>query len=214
MEDSLLYQGARLNLVKLLQEKGITNTQVLNAIGSVPRHYFVEECLASKAYLDIPLVIGYDQTISQPLTVAKQSQLLNVQKNHKILEIGTGSGYQAAILSKMGSRVFSIERQHELYKKTKQLLHEYDFSIALHFGDGFKGLKTFAPYDRILVTCGAPFIPETLLQQLKIDGIMVIPVGESSQIMYRITKKSETDYTQETFGDCKFVPMLEKEHIN
>jgi len=213
MTDSLLYQGARKELVETLKNKGITDLRVLNAMAQIPRHLFVESCLSEKAYLDIPLVIGYQQTISQPFTVALQSQLLNIQKNDKVLEIGTGSGYQAAVLSKMGAKVFSIERQHELFKSAKEFLHDYDFSIAVHFGDGFRGLKLFAPYDKILVTCGAPFIPDALLKQLKTGGIMVIPVGETSQVMYRITKTSETEFSQETFGNCKFVPMLEREHI-
>jgi protein-L-isoaspartate(D-aspartate) O-methyltransferase len=201
-------QGSRRGLITILKNKGIYDDSVLNAFDNVERHLFVESFLWPHAYEDIALQIHCDQTISQPYTVAFQSQLLQVRKGDKILEIGTGSGFQAAILSAMGAKVYSIERQYDLYRRTKKLLENIDYKIITIFGDGFEGLEKYAPYDKMIVTCGAPNVPVTLLNQLKIGGVIVIPVGETSQVMKRITKIDEDSYQEEQFGDFVFVPML------
>ncbi len=201
-------QGAKKGLIELLRRKNITDENVLNAFDKVERHLFIESFLWPKAYEDMALQIHCEQTISQPFTVAFQSQLLHVQKGDKILEIGTGSGFQAAILSSMGAKVYSIERQYELYKKTKQLLDKIDHKIFLFYGDGFKGVPQYAPYDKMIVTCGAPLVPTSLLTQLKTGGVIVIPVGEDTQTMKRITKIDDSNFEEENFGNFKFVPML------
>ncbi|PKP21127.1 MAG: protein-L-isoaspartate O-methyltransferase [Bacteroidetes bacterium HGW-Bacteroidetes-20] len=201
-------QGAKKGLIELLRRKNITDENVLNAFDKVERHLFIESFLWPKAYEDMALQIHCEQTISQPFTVAFQSQLLHVQKGDKILEIGTGSGFQAAILSSMGAKVYSIERQYELYKKTKQLLDKIDHKIFLFYGDGFKGVPQYAPYDKMIVTCGAPLVPTSLLTQLKAGGVIVIPVGEDTQTMKRITKIDDSNFEEESFGNFKFVPML------
>jgi protein-L-isoaspartate(D-aspartate) O-methyltransferase len=205
-----LLKGAKQKLISELREKGITDENVLAAFEKVDRHKFIESFMWDKAYLDIALKIKYDQTISQPFTVAFQTQLLQIQKGDKVLEIGTGSGFQAAILSAMGARVFSIERQEGLYKDTSKLLEEIDHKIFTFFGDGFNGIPQYAPYDKIIVTCGAPNVPKSLINQLKINGFMVIPVGENTQKMIRITKIGENDYSEEEFGNFVFVPMKKK----
>ena len=202
-----LLKGAKQKLISELREKRIDNN-VLVAFEKVDRHRFIESFMWDKAYLDMALPIKNNQTISQPFTVAFQTQLLQIQKGDKVLEIGTGSGYQAAILSAMGAKVYTIERQGGLFKDTKKLLEVIDRKIFTFFGDGFNGIPKYAPYDKIIVTCGAPNIPLSLINQLKINGLMVIPVGEDTQKMIRITKTSESDYTKETFGDFIFVPML------
>lgn len=202
-------QGARKGLIQILKNKGITDQNVLKAFDQVERHLFVESFLWPRAYEDMALQIHCEQTISQPYTVAFQSQLLQVKKGEKILEIGTGSGFQAAILSSMGAKVFSIERQYELYKLTKSVLEKIDHKIFLFYGDGFKGVPQYAPYDKMIVTCGAPNIPTSLLKQLKIGGIIVIPVGEGTQTMKKITKIDDSNFEEENYGDFKFVPMLE-----
>ena len=203
-----ILKGAKQKLIATLREKGITDQNVLAAFDKVERHKFVESFMESKAYLDIALKINCEQTISQPFTVAFQTQLLQIQKGDKVLEIGTGSGFQAAILSAVGAKVYTIERQEGLYKETRRLLDEIDYKILTFFGDGFNGIPQYAPYDKIMVTCGAPDIPSSLINQLKINGLMVIPVGENTQKMIRITKTGETSFTKEEFGDFVFVPML------
>jgi protein-L-isoaspartate(D-aspartate) O-methyltransferase len=205
---SYLLQGAKQQLISLLREKGITDENVLAAFEKVDRHKFIESFMWDKAYMDIPLKIKCKQTISQPFTVAFQSQLLQIQKGEKVLEIGTGSGFQAAILSAMGAKVYTIERQEGLYRETLKLLEEIDHKIFTFFGDGFEGIPQYAPYDKIIVTCGAPHIPVSLINQLKINGLMVIPVGDDSQKMIRVTKIGENDFTEEEFGEFVFVPML------
>lgn len=201
-------QGAKKGLITLLKSKGIHDELVLTAFDQVERHLFIESFLWPHAYEDIALQIHCNQTISQPYTVAFQSQLLQVKKGDKILEIGTGSGFQAAILSNMGAKVYSIERQYDLYKKTKKLLEKIDYKIITIYGDGFEGNRNFAPYDKMIVTCGAPNVPISLLNQLKTGGLIVIPVGEGTQKMKRITKVNEDEFQEEVFGDFVFVPML------
>ncbi|MCL2436010.1 MAG: protein-L-isoaspartate(D-aspartate) O-methyltransferase [Lentimicrobiaceae bacterium] len=201
-------QGAKQHLITILQSKGIADKNVLEAFDKVNRHLFVESFMEDQAYKDIALKIKHDQTISQPFTVAFQSQLLQIQKGDKVLEIGTGSGFQAAILSAMGAKVYTIERQEGLFRDTQKLLEEIDHKIFTFFGDGFNGIPQYAPYDKIIVTCGAPNIPLSLINQLKINGLMVIPVGEDTQKMIRITKTSENDFMEEEFGNFIFVPML------
>ncbi len=208
--DNYLHKGKRQKLVNLLQEKGIRDSKVLEAIGNIPRHLFLNSAFLEKAYDDIPFPIGEGQTISQPYTVAFQSQLLEIEKGDKILEIGTGSGYQACVLQEMKAKVYSIEYQKKLFHKTNSLLERLKYDRVRTFqGDGSQGLARFAPYDKILVTCGAPTILDTLLAQLNIGGILVIPSGgREVQVMQRIVKTSETTYKQESFGEFKFVPLL------
>jgi len=203
-----LLKGAKQKLISILREKGITDINVLAAFEKVDRHKFIESFMEDKAYLDIALKIKCNQTISQPFTVAFQTQLLEIQKGDKVLEIGTGSGFQAAILSAVGAKVYTIERQEGLFKDTRKLLEEIDHKIFTFFGDGFNGIPQYAPYDKIIVTCGAPDVPRSLINQLKINGLMVIPVGEDMQKMIRITKTGESSSTKEEFGNFVFVPML------
>lgn len=210
MTDNYLLLGAKKRLIEELRHSGITDENVLNAFDIVERHRFVESFLWDKAYENKALKLMNGQTISHPFTVAFQSQLLKIQKGDKVLEIGTGSGFQAAILSAMGAYVYSIERQEVLYRSAKRLLEQIDNRIALTFGDGFQGWPKFAPYSKIIVTCGAPYIPEALLQQLKPGGIMVVPVGNESHTMKRVTKIEDCKYEEETFGDFLFVPMLKE----
>lgn len=200
-------------MVAVLQAKGISDEAVLRAMEEVPRHWFLDSALDSLAYEDRALKISCDQTISHPSTVAMQSQLLAVQPGMKVLEIGTGSGYQAAILCKMGAKVFSVERQKGLFDKTRALLSELGFRVRCFLGDGYQGLQevNYGPYDRIIVTCGAPEIPTALMSQLKTGGIMVIPLGEEEQEMLRITKEGaeKEKWKVEKFGTYSFVPMLD-----
>ncbi len=210
MKDSAKHQGLRNQLVEVLKQKGIEDRNVLQAIKSIPRHLFIDSSFEDFAYQDTAFPIGAGQTISQPYTVAFQSQLLQVKRDDKVLEIGTGSGYQTAVLFAMGARVFSVERQNELYKKTSTLLPKLGVRARhLTFGDGYKGLPNFAPFDSIIVTAGAPFIPQPLMAQLKIGGRLVIPVGEDQQIMTLLIRKNETQFEKHEFGDFRFVPMLE-----
>ena len=211
MKDTNKHQGLRNQLVKILVEKGITDENVLAAISKIPRHLFLDSSFEDFAYQDKAFPIGADQTISQPYTVAFQSQLLEVEKEHKVLEIGTGSGYQTAVLCKLGAVVYSIERQNQLFKKTSLLLPKLSIRPKkLIFGDGYKGLPTFAPFDKIIITAGAPKIPEQLIAQLKPGGIMIIPLGENEQQqMLRITKLEDGSLREEQFGSFSFVPMLE-----
>jgi len=211
-QDTLRNKGLRIALVKELKQKGITDENVLNAISEVPRHFFFDEEFENIAYEDRAFPIAANQTISQPYTVAFQSELLQVKKFDKILEIGTGSMYQATILAEMGATVITIERQKELYNKTNDFLLKTKYpssKLKFIYGDGFEGLPTFAPFDKIIITCGAPFIPPKLLQQLKIGGIMVIPVAsDEHHKMLRITKLDDENYNEEVFSDFSFVPML------
>lgn len=208
-EDSYRHKGLRRKLVDSLRKKGITDERVLAAMDAVPRHFFLDSAFADLAYADKALPIEREQTISQPFTVAFQTQLLNLQKRDRVLEIGTGSGYQAAILGKLEARVFTVERQEQLFHEAKKLLGELGFAnVRCYFRDGTKGLREFAPYDKIIVTAGATEVPQTLFDQLSIGGIIVIPVGVASQRMLRITKKSETERLEEDFGDFRFVPFI------
>ena len=211
--DNYREQGARKKLVALLKERGIGDESVLKAIGKVPRHFFFDETFWNQAYKDIAFPIGDGQTISQPYTVAFQSQLLEIKKEHKILEIGTGSGYQTAVLCMMGAKVYSIERQNELFKQTSVLLPKLGIRPKhLSFGDGYKGLPNHAPFDSIIVTAGAPLIPKPLMAQLKIGGRLVIPLGEEHQIMTLLIRKNETQFEKHEFGEFRFVPLLENKN--
>ena len=213
MLDTFAHKGKRKQLVEILVQKGITNKKVLNAIGTIPRHLFMDSGFVDHAYTDKAFPIGADQTISQPFTVAKQTELLNLEKGSKILEIGTGSGFQTAVLIEMGMHVFSIERQNELFKKTKLFLPKLGYRAKkLIFGDGYKGFKEEAPFDGIVVTAGAPFVPKPLMSQLKIGGRLVIPIGFENQIMTLITRISQTEFKKEEFGEFRFVPLLENKN--
>jgi protein-L-isoaspartate(D-aspartate) O-methyltransferase len=208
--DNYLLLGQKKRMIEQLRQKGITDENVLTAFDKMERHRFLESLLWPRAYEDIAIKLTTDQTISKPSTVAFQSQLLELQKGMKVLEIGTGSGFQAAILYAMGAKVYTIERQIALFKRTRPLLEKLAPTVITYYGDGFKGYPQFAPYDRVIVTCGAPDIPQALLDQLKVGGIMVIPVGTESQIMKKIVKISDSEYEEEDFGDCLFVPMLKE----
>lgn len=197
-------------MVDALRRRGIADEAVLAAMDAVPRHFFLDKAFEEHAYDDKPFPIGHDQTISQPFTVAYQTALVNVKADDRILEIGTGSGYQAAILAALGAKVYTVERQEALYLSAKKLLSEMGFrSVKCFFRDGTKGLPEFAPYDKILVTAGAPVVPESLRQQLAVGGILVIPVGEEVQYMYRITRLSVEEYKEEMLDAFRFVPFLE-----
>ncbi|WNM18295.1 protein-L-isoaspartate(D-aspartate) O-methyltransferase [Flavobacterium capsici] len=213
MKDTNKHQGLRNQLVKVLEEKGITDKNVLEAIKKIPRHLFINSSFEDFAYQDKAFPIGAGQTISQPYTVAFQSQLLEVKKEQKILEIGTGSGYQTAVLCLLGAKVYSVERQNELFKTTSNLLPKLGIRPKhLSFGDGYKGLPNHAPFDSIIVTAGAPIIPKALMAQLKIGGKLVIPVGEKEQIMTMLIRKNETQFEKHEFGDFRFVPLLENKN--
>ena len=209
-EDNYRHKGMRRSLVEELKNKGISDENVLNAINAVPRHVFLDSSFLDFAYQDKAFPIGSGQTISQPFTVAFQSSLLEIKKNMKVLEIGTGSGYQACVLAEMGAKVFSIERQRKLYTKTKAFLSEFPYRIKMFLGDGNKGLPTYGPFDRIIITAAAPEIPQALIDQLKVGGMMVIPLSEneSCQTMLRLTKQEDGSLSREEYGDFRFVPML------
>lgn len=209
-EDSYKQKGLRKQLVDSIRQKGITDENVLTAINNIPRHYFLDTAFEGIAYEDRAFPIGEGQTISQPYTVAYQSQLLELKPFEKVLEIGTGSAYQACVLAELKVNVFTIERQKKLFDLVKQFPFKSRYpTIRFFYGDGYEGLPTYAPFDKILVTAAAPQIPEKLLQQLKVGGKMVIPVGgQEVQRMLRITKLSETEYDQEMFDNFSFVPML------
>lgn len=217
MEDTFRHKGLRKRMVEAIRDKGISDEAVLEALNTVPRHLFLEKAFEDKAYEDQAMPIDEGQTISQPYTVAYQTALLQVQKRTKVLEIGTGSGYQAAILGAMGARVYTIERHELLHLKAKKIIDQLGMlNVRCYFGDGTKGLGEFAPFDRILITCAATDVPSLLLKQLTIGGLMVLPLGDLNvQTMTRITRKSETDYSHEKFEEFRFVPLLGgKKEIN
>lgn len=212
MEDSYRDKGLRKQLIAELKQKGIKDEAVLAAMDRIPRHLFIDSAFKEMAYRDMALRIGAGQTISQPYTVAFQTQLLEVKKTDKILEVGTGSGYQAAVLGELGAKVYTIERQKLLYDTAKTFLPQLNnfYKIRFFFGDGYKGIPTYAPFDKVIVTCGAPYIPEELINQLKPGGRAVIPVGEGDvQKMILLTKSASGEITTEEKGDFRFVPMLE-----
>ena len=214
MGDSFRHKGLRKQLVDELIRKGIKNTSVLDAINTIPRHLFIDNAFVNFAYKDKAFPIGSNQTISQPYTVAFQTQLLNVQPHEKVLEIGTGSGYQSAVLYLLQADVFTIERQKELFNKTKLFLPTLGYNCKFFYGDGYKGLEKFAKFDKIIITCGAPFVPKDLFNQLKIGGKMVVPVGEGDiQVMQLIEKIDEKNIKTTEHGNFSFVPMLnDKNH--
>ncbi len=210
MNDTFTHKGMRKKLVNTLQRKGITDEEVLKAINAIPRHWFMDSGFVDHAYVDKAFPIAADQTISQPYTVARQTELLELKKGDKVLEIGTGSGYQCAVLVEMGMQVYTIERQNELFKKTNRFLPKIGYRPKkMIFGDGYKGLPEFAPFDGIIVTAGAPYVPKELLSQLKVGGRLVIPVGENVQIMTVFKRKSETEFEKKEYGEYRFVPLLE-----
>jgi protein-L-isoaspartate(D-aspartate) O-methyltransferase len=207
--DNYREQGARKKLVEVLRKKGISDESVLEAIGQVKRHFFFDETFWNQAYKDIAFPIGAGQTISQPYTVAYQTELLHIRKGDKVLEIGTGCGYQTCILLKLGAIVYTIERQEQLYERTAYILPNIGYKPNFFLGDGSKGIPEHAPYNKIIVTAGAPIIPDTLLQQLAIGGILVIPVGdEKSQKMVTVLKVSEYDYEEIVLDTFRFVPLV------
>ncbi len=208
--DTPLDKGKRKRLVAILKEKGISNDKVLDAMNFIPRHFYVDTVFDSKAYDDVALQIEANQTISQPYTVAFQTQLLEVNAGQKVLEVGTGSAYQASVLAKLGAEVYTIERQKKLFDTNKSFNHLKQYpNINFFYGDGFEGLPNIAPFDRILITAAAPYIPHTLLQQLIPNGIMVIPVDEGdAQRMLKVTKNTDGTIEEEKFEMFSFVPML------
>ncbi len=207
--DNYRERGARKKLAEKLKERGIQDKQVLAAIARVPRHYFFDETFWPQAYKDIAFPIGDGQTISQPYTVAYQTELLHIRKGDRVLEIGTGSGYQTCILLELGATVYTIERQENLFNRSKQVLPHMGYQANFFCGDGSRGISEHAPYDKILVTAGAPFVPEALLKQLRIGGILVIPVGdEKLQKMLTVLRVSETDYEKFELDTFRFVPLV------
>jgi protein-L-isoaspartate(D-aspartate) O-methyltransferase len=209
-DDTYRHKGLRKKLLDLLREKGITDETVLNAMNNIPRHFFMDSALDNIAYEDRAFPIAEGQTISQPYTVAYQTQLLQIKPNDKVLEIGTGSIYQATVLAELGAKVFTIERQKVLFDKTKQYIFKSKYiNLKFFYGDGFEGLPTYGPFDKVIITAAAPFIPPKLIQQLKPGGFMVIPVDEGAhQRMLRLTKKADGGYDEEVFENFSFVPML------
>ena len=210
MKDLYRHQGKRKQLIEKLKSKGIRSESVLEAINTIPRHLFMDSSFEDFAYQDKAFPIAEGQTISQPFTVAYQTQLLEVDKGEMVLEIGTGSGFQTAVLCELGAQVFSIERQQKLYKSTKRFLEKLGYRPKyLSFGDGYKGLPEYAPFDKILVTAGAPYVPKPLMAQLKIGGRLVIPVGEDPQIMTLFIRTAIDKFDKHTYGEFRFVPLLE-----
>ncbi|WGH76296.1 protein-L-isoaspartate(D-aspartate) O-methyltransferase [Tenacibaculum tangerinum] len=213
MRDTTKHQGLRNQLANVLEAKGITDGKVLNAIRKIPRHLFMDSSFEAHAYQDKAFPIAAEQTISQPYTVAFQSQVLEVQSGEKILEIGTGSGYQTAVLLELEAEVYSIERQHELFKKTSLFLPKLGYKPKRFvFGDGYKGLPKEAPFDKIIVTAGAPYVPKALLSQIKVGGRLLIPVGNQEQVMTLFIRKSPKEFEKHELGDFRFVPMLAKKN--
>lgn len=210
-EDNYRHKGLRQQMVNKLRGEGFDDERVLAALNEVPRHVFLDSSFVEYAYSDQPFSIGSGQTISQPATVAMQTKLLKVESGMKVLEIGTGSGYQACVLAAIGARVFSIERQRNLYFRTKETLEHLPYRVKTFLGDGFEGLPSYGPFDRVIITAGAPFIPQKLVDQLKAGGIMVIPMDNPTgdgQVMIRLTKNPDGTLAREEFGNFKFVPML------
>jgi protein-L-isoaspartate(D-aspartate) O-methyltransferase len=215
LKDSNRHKGMRNQLVATIERKGITDKKVLEAISKIPRHLFMDSSFVDFAYQDKPFPIGADQTISQPFTVAFQTELLKVKTDDKILEIGTGSGYQAAVLIELKAQVYSIERQKELYTRVKKFLPSVGYvPKKLIYGDGYLGLPEEAPFDGIIVTAGAPEVPKALLSQLKVGGRLVIPVGDDVQVMTLFIRTSEKSFEKHEFGDFRFVPMLKEKSNN
>lgn len=209
INDTLQHQGMRKRLAETVKEKGISDENVIKAIASVPRHLFLESGFVKFAYKDQAFPIGAGQTISHPFTVAYQSQLLGVKPNNKILEVGTGSGYQSAVLIELGANVYTIERQKELYVKTQRVLPSIGYRPKFFYGDGYKGLPTYGPFDGIVVTAGAPFVPQDLKDQLKIGAKLVIPVNRNKdQVMTVIEKIAENEFIETEYGNFAFVPLL------
>ena len=213
MRDASKHQGLRNQLAKSLKEKGISDQKVLDAIRKVPRHLFIDSSFEDHAYQDKAFPIAAGQTISQPYTVAFQSQVLGIRQGDKVLEIGTGSGYQTAVLVAMQAEVYSIERQHELFKKTSLFLPKIGYRPKkLIFGDGYKGFPEKAPFDKVIVTAGAPYIPKALMAQLKVGGKLLIPVGDLTQTMTLLIRTSPKKFEKHELGDFTFVPMLQKKN--
>ena len=211
MKDTSKHQGLRKQLADVLKKKGIIDKQVLKAIKLIPRHLFIDSSFADHAYQDKAFPIAAEQTISQPYTVAFQTQTLSINSGDKILEIGTGSGYQTAVLLELGAVVYTIERQHELFKKTSLFLPKLGYiPKKFIFGDGYKGFKEKAPFDKIIVTAGAPFVPKPLLSQLRVGGKLLIPVGDEKQVMTLFVRKTSKEFEKHELGDFAFVPMLQK----
>jgi protein-L-isoaspartate(D-aspartate) O-methyltransferase len=213
LKDTSKHQGLRNQLANVLEAKGIVDKNVLKAVRKIPRHLFIDSSFESHAYQDKAFPIAAEQTISQPYTVAFQTQILSVKKSQKILEIGTGSGYQTAVLLELNAEVYTIERQRELFKKTSLFLPKLGYQPKKFiFGDGYKGLPEQAPFDKIIVTAGAPFVPKALLGQLKVGGSLLIPVGDKTQRMTLFVRKSLKEFEKQELGDFAFVPMLEEKN--
>jgi len=208
LNDGFKEQGLRKQLVKEIIEKGIKDENVIQAIGKIPRHLFMDSAFVNFAYIDKAFPIGSGQTISQPFTVAFQSELLEVQKGDKVLEVGTGSGYQTAVLIELGAKVYTIERQHALFLKTQNFLPKLGYNPHFFYGDGYLGKPSYGPYDKIIITAGAPEIPQKLIDQLKLGGILIVPLGKKVQIMTRIIKLENGENKIEEFTQFSFVPML------
>jgi protein-L-isoaspartate(D-aspartate) O-methyltransferase len=209
MIDTFRHKGLRKKLIEEIRNKGISDQKILDAIDRVPRHFFMDSGFVHFAYRDQAFPIGCNQTISQPYTVAFQTQLLNIQRHDKVLEVGTGSGYQAAVLIELGTNLYTIERQKELFLKAQSLLKKMNYKSNFFYGDGYEGLPAYAPFDKILITAGASEIPKKLIDQLKPGGILVLPLGDSgSQVMTKLVKTSENDYEITEHGHFIFVPML------
>ena len=209
-EDTYRHKGLRKKLMETLRAKGITDEKVLEAMNNIPRHFFLDSALDEIAYEDRAFPISEGQTISQPYTVAYQTQLLEVKPNEKILEIGTGSIYQASVLAEMGAKVFTIERQKKLFDKTKEFIFKSKYhNLKFFYGDGYEGLQTYGPFDKVIITAAAPFIPPKLIEQLKAGGKMIIPLDEGEhQRMLRLTKNADGSINEEAFENFSFVPML------
>lgn len=208
--DSFKHKGMRRLMIEHLRSKGISDQRVLDAMNNVPRHFFLDSSLDTLAYEDKALEILCKQTISQPSTVAFQTQLLDVSPFEKVLEIGTGSGYQTSVLCFLKARVYTIERFKPLHNSAQMVFDALKIKPKCFFGDGYLGLPAFAPFDKVLITCAAPSLPKELVKQMKIGGVMVVPIGEGTQTMYRIKKLSETEIDVQSYGEFKFVPMLKE----
>jgi len=208
IRDDYREKGLRLKLVDDIRQKGIKDERVLAALEKIPRHLFMDSAFVDFAYVDKAFPIAAGQTISQPYTVAFQTELLNIQKGDKVLEIGTGSGYQTAVLLELGAKVFTIERQRNLFLSVQKFLPKLGYNPHFFYGDGYAGKPTYGPFDKIIITAGAPELPQKLIDQLKIGGVMVIPYGETSQVMLRITKLENGKVNEEEFGKFAFVPLL------